>query len=263
MAPEVPPDFPERAPERLYRLQSGCLTVVLDPSTWDTHVAVPPDASRPPNFVDLWHAEAPLHLRTLLSGGLPLHAALVVRDGWGVLLTAPGGTGKSTAAARLIPEWQVWGDDQALVFPDSSAQYRAHPLPTWSNLGYGRPPQRWEVFRHIPLAAVFFLFQHPQNEIFPIGRGTAAVWLNQSVTQMCRRWWIRHAPEPLRNERQIAFRAAADMARRLPMFGLRVSLNGELKRVIESALAGLNRRTISTGRTLKGHPAQAPFSRIT
>jgi len=36
-------------------------------------------------------------------GGVLIHGALAERDGMGVILAAPGGTGKSTAATGFLP----------------------------------------------------------------------------------------------------------------------------------------------------------------
>ena len=65
-------------------------------------------------------------------GGVLLHGALAERDGIGVILAAPGGTGKTTASERLPSPWQSLCDDVTLVVRDTKGNYCAHPWPTWS-----------------------------------------------------------------------------------------------------------------------------------
>jgi len=49
------------------------------------------------------------------SGGLPLHGALVERDGKGVLLAGPREAGKSTCCRRLPTPWNPLCDEEILV----------------------------------------------------------------------------------------------------------------------------------------------------
>ncbi len=65
-------------------------------------------------------------------GGVLIHGALAELDGMGVILAAPGGTGKTTASNRLLAPWRSLCDDTTLVVRDAQGNYWAHPWPTWS-----------------------------------------------------------------------------------------------------------------------------------
>ena len=45
-------------------------------------------------------------------GEVLLHGALAEKDGIGVILAAPGGTGKTTASDRLLAPWRSRCDEQ-------------------------------------------------------------------------------------------------------------------------------------------------------
>ena len=61
-------------------------------------------------------------------GGILIHGALAEREGSGVILAAPGGTGKTTASNRLPAPWRSLCDDSTLVVRDPQGNYWAHPL---------------------------------------------------------------------------------------------------------------------------------------
>jgi SynChlorMet cassette protein ScmC len=120
---------------------------------------------------------------TLPRGGLLIHGALAERDGSGVILAAPSGTGKTTASNRLPPPWHSLSDDATLVVRDGYGNYVAHPWPTWSRFFENGPGGSWEVERGVPLAAVFFLSQSPEDHAEPLNIGEAAAYLMGSVHQ--------------------------------------------------------------------------------
>lgn len=109
------------------------------------------------------------------SGGLLFHAALVERDGKGVLLAGPGGSAKSTLCRRLPRPWCALSDDQALIIRDDRNRYLAHPMLTWSDYLWRRSERRWNVEHYVSLAAIFFIDQARSGEVVPIGQGQAAV----------------------------------------------------------------------------------------
>jgi len=129
----------------------------------------------------------PIYKQTLDSGGLPIHAALVEWNGVGFLLSAPGNTGKSTCCRRLPSPWHALGDDEALVVVDKQTLYQVHPFPTWSDFHSERSGRTWNVQKHLPLVAIFFLEHGKTDKVVPIGQGEAAILINQSARHVCRR----------------------------------------------------------------------------
>lgn len=58
---------------------------------------------------------------------LIVHAAVIEREGYAIIMPAPPGSGKSTLCAALIQEgWRLLSDELALIDPDS---LRAVPMP--------------------------------------------------------------------------------------------------------------------------------------
>jgi SynChlorMet cassette protein ScmC len=181
------------------------------------------------------HVLLPLYLEALRKGGFPVHAALVELEGRGVLLAGRGGIGKSTCCRRLPPPWSVLADDLALVIRDDSGNYRAHALPTWSDLRAGSE-STWDVRRSVPLEAIFFLEQREADEATPAGRGEAAVACRRSAMEVF--WSV--GPFMLRGDPMNiptrAFENTVDFSLAIPAFRLRVSLTGRFWERIEKAL---------------------------
>jgi len=170
------------------------------------------------------------------AGGLPFHAALIERDGSGILLAASGDIGKSTCCRRLSSSWQARSDDGTLVVLDEQGRYLAHPFPTWSDFFWRRSEQTWRVEWHAPLSAIFFLEQAEIDEVVPVGRGQAAVLMTRSAMQVYQPNWIVLTQEKGRTVRKKLFDNACELAKSIPAFKLRVSLNGQFWKEIEKVL---------------------------
>ena len=188
------------------------------------------------DILRMWLALSPVYKRALESGGLPLHAALVERNGMGVLLSAPGGTGKSTCCRRIPPPWKPLCDDLTLVVMGNHKQYRAHPLPTWSNYLWKISDGTWDVQRHIPLSALFFLEQGAADEVVPVGQGQASVLITESATQVYQSIWTNFVDEEKRGLKERVFENACELAGLIPAFKLRVSMQGQFWERMEQIL---------------------------
>jgi len=178
----------------------------------------------------------PIYERTINRGGLPLHAALIETDGKGVVLAAPGGTGKSTCCRRIPSPWQVLCDDETLIVLDLQNQYRAHPFPTWSNYLWKHGERTWDVQRHVQLSALFFLEQSEADEAIPVGQGEGAIMLNQSAAQVCQRNWLNLHHEEERELRKKLFDNACELAKTVPAYKLQVSLDGRFWEKMEEVI---------------------------
>ncbi|MCG6536914.1 MAG: SynChlorMet cassette protein ScmC, partial [Syntrophales bacterium LBB04] len=107
------------------------------------------------------------------NGGILIHGALAERDGMGVILTAPGGTGKTTASKRFPAPWHSLCDDTTLVVLDPQGNYWAHPWPTWSLFQNGQLGGSWDVQRAMPLKGIFLLAQAVEDRVERVGHGQA------------------------------------------------------------------------------------------
>ena len=210
---------------------------VLDRATAGQEILclLPPAKGEGVDLESMRHVLLPLYLEALRKGGFPVHAALVERNGQGVLLAGRGGIGKSTCCRRLPPPWRAPADDLVLVVRDCSGQYRAHALPTWSALREGQEGT-WDVKRSVPLAAIFFLEQAAVDEVTPAGRGEAAVACRRSAMEVI--WSV--GPFKLVGKKPDigtqVFENAVDFSLAVPAYRLRLSLKGRFWEKIEGVL---------------------------
>jgi SynChlorMet cassette protein ScmC len=198
-----------------------------------------PERNHDLDIIRMWLSLHPIYMRAQDSGGLPMHAALVVKNRIGVLLSAPGATGKSTCCRRLPLIWQALCDDETLVVQDNQKKYWAHPFPTWSNLLRKRSEHTWNVQQHFPLSAMFFLEQGETDIAIPVGQGEATILITQSARDVWQRSLRNLNNEQERALRNKLFDNSCQLAKAVPTFSLRVSLNGrfweEMEKVLENA----------------------------
>ena len=178
----------------------------------------------------------PIYQQVLETGGLPLHAGLAEHRGKGVLLAAPRNTGKSTSCRRLPPSWLSLCDEEALIVRHAERRYLVHPLPTWSDYFEKRSNRTWKVNKHLPLTSIFLLEKSTLDEVIPLGQGEATAFVNQLALQMCYRYWADLGPTEMRSRRTQLLENICELARAVPAFKLRVSLDGRFWEKIETVL---------------------------
>ena len=178
----------------------------------------------------------PIYQQVQDTGGLPLHAGLVEHNGKGVLLAGPKNAGKSTCCRLLPKPWYPLCDEETLIVKVNQEQYLAHPFPTWSDYLSKRSEQTWSVHNHVPISSIFFLEQAGSDEVIPLGRGEAAVFINQLATQISCRYWNNLDHEDLMSRKTKLFENATELARAVPAFRLRVSLKGRFWEEMEKVL---------------------------
>ena len=187
-------------------------------------------------IIRMWLALSPVYHRTLESGGLPLHSAMVTCGGKGFLIAAAGGIGKSTCCRRIPPPWEAWCDDTTLIVLDEQDEFQAHPFPTWSNYLWKRSETTWDVQKHLPLSAIFFLEQGPTDDVIPVGKGQASVLITEAATQVCQTGWRNISPTEQRLIKEAIFENACVLASRVPAFRLRATLHGQFWEEMEHYL---------------------------
>ena len=197
-------------------------------------------------YVQLMQLSSILARDAQARGGVLLHGALAEKDGIGVILAAPGGTGKSTASSRLAAPWRSLCDDTTLVVRDAQGNYWAHPWPTWSRfLGEGSGGTRsggtWDVQNAVPLKGVFFLSQALEDHAESLGPGHAVSLLVEcakQASQLMARGLGKEATRALHLER---FDNLCALAGVVPAHVLRISLTGAFWREIEQKIEGSQR----------------------
>jgi len=186
--------------------------------------------------VMMWYALHAIYPGIVHDGGLPLHAALVSREGAGVLLAGGEGAGKSTCCRRMAEMWNVLADDGVLIVPGNTVSYAAHPLPTWSELISGRSQRTYTVEQRVPLSAIFFVEKADQDEVVPLSHGPAAVMINASASYVARQGWKKPNPVQDRLLKKLIFDNSCRIAKTVPSFLLRVSLSGNFWKQMDSVL---------------------------
>jgi hypothetical protein len=169
-------------------------------------------------------------------GGILIHGALAERNGIGVILAAPGGTGKTTASDRLPAPWRSLCDDTTLVVRDSQGNYRAHPWPTWSRFLDGGPGGTWDVQSAVSVKAIFFLSHAFEDRVESVGSGHAVSMLVECVKQasmFMARGLSKEETSALHME---WFNNLCALARVVPAHILHISLTGAFWQEIEQML---------------------------
>jgi len=171
-------------------------------------------------------------------GGVLLHAGLAEWKGQGVVLAAPGGTGKTTASSRLPSPWRSLCDDMTLVVRNTKGQYWAHPWPTWSCFLWGGSGGSWDVEHAVPLKGIFFLSRADEDRAEPVGTGQGVSLLvecAQQASQLMTRGLSKEEKRALQLER---FNNLCALTRTIPSHLLHISLTGTFWLEMERMLLG-------------------------
>ena len=195
-------------------------------------------AHRDALFVQLVELSLIVAREAQARGGVLLHGALAERDGVGVILAAPGGTGKTTASGRLVAPWRSLSDDATLVVRDSHGKYWAHPWPTWSRFLRGDPVGTWDVQSAVPLRGILFLSRAAEDRVEPVGPGRAVSLLVECAEQASGLMTRGHCRVDARALRLERFDNLCALARVVPTHALHISLTGAFWRTIEQMLEG-------------------------
>jgi SynChlorMet cassette protein ScmC len=187
------------------------------------------------DIMRMWESLSIVYSEAQDSGGLLLHGGLLERDGKGVLLLGQAGAGKSTSCRRLSLPWRALSDDQSLVVSDSK-NYLAHPMPTWSEYLTNQSERRWNVEHSVQLAAIFFIEKARIDQVLPLARERAAIYINSSATTAgySMRWNLSNEEE--RRLKRKVFENSCQLAKTIPTYILRASLTGRFWEEMEKVL---------------------------
>lgn len=173
---------------------------------------------------------------TQTCGGFLIHGALAERDGVGVILAAPGGTGKTTASNRFPAPWHSLCDDATLITRDRLGNYWAHPWPTWSRYLNGGQGGSWNVQKALPLKGIFILAHAATDRSERIGPGQAVSLLVECVRQASMFMPLGLSREEVRTLYLERFNNLCALAKIIPTHILHISLTGTFWQNIEQAL---------------------------
>lgn len=170
------------------------------------------------------------------AGGFWVHSALLEKDGKGLLLTAPPGTGKSTCCRRIPSPWKALADDEAAVVRDRKGRYWVHPFPTYMDYCGGRSRKTWDVQRSVPLSAVFFLAKGECDEVSAVGGGTAAAFLFCRAREKGFPNMMRPESTADKGGNKIIFENICQLTKAIPCYRLQATLEGRFWEEMEKVL---------------------------
>jgi SynChlorMet cassette protein ScmC len=189
-------------------------------------------------YINLVRLSLIFALQAQACGGVLIHGALAERDGIGVILAAPGGTGKTTASNRLPAPWRSLCDDTTLVVRDPQGNCWAHPWPTWSRFLWGGSGGSWDVQNAVPLKGIFFLARAAEDRVERVGPGHAVSLLVECARQVSTFMAPGLSKEEVRAMHLERFNNLCALARVIPTHVLHISLTGAFWQEIEQALEG-------------------------
>lgn len=169
-------------------------------------------------------------------GCIPIHAALIERNGIGVILPARGNTGKSTCCNRIPKPWRALCDDEVFIVRSSDHNYSVHPFPTWSNFTMGRPKMSWDTQYHVPLKAIYFIEQAKHDEAIRITDVEAVHRIFNSSWESFGRMTRYLNPNYKIVLRKQTFINSCELSKSVPSYILKVNLQGKFWEEIDKTL---------------------------
>jgi SynChlorMet cassette protein ScmC len=205
------------------------------PDKPEIHCEMGPDRQDVLEIFKLQNALFPIYETAQKKGGVPIHGALIERDGAAVVIAASGGTGKSTCCARVPPPWNPLCDDDTLIVREKGGEgYAAHPFPTWSRLVDGSCQSSWCVQGSLPLKAILFLERAEQKDsVVTINKLEVAARALALPSHMLNDLWFDLELDDYRRQRTTFFRNVSTLVNEVPCYLLRATLKGAFWEEIE------------------------------
>ena len=172
------------------------------------------------------------------TGAMPLHSALAEYEGSGVILSGPSGAGKSTASRRFPHPWRSLCDDTTFLARSGAGIWRAHPWPTWSAFLKGGLKGRWDATYSVPVKAIFFLNHAEDESVETMGDGEALIRMVNASSQVS--FFARTMENDPITSRRINnewFSNLNDLAAKIPIYRLNLSLTGHFWKFVELVIA--------------------------
>ncbi len=187
-------------------------------------------------FMNMFGAWRIIHKHYVLHGGSPFHAAFVGLEDNGILIIAPGNTGKTTSFQRLPDYWDKYSDDLALVIKAGTNKYNVHPLPTWSDYVVRNIKTKFRVEHNLPLKGIFFLEQSNKDKVTEIKQGKAAMEIFNSLKSNSERLLPRMDEFEKKDINSRLLDTSFQLSKAIPCYRLKATLHGEFWKEIEKVL---------------------------
>ncbi|MDD5698864.1 MAG: SynChlorMet cassette protein ScmC [Victivallaceae bacterium] len=188
------------------------------------------------NYTYMCHSMKFLNRYYFHHGGGIFHAAFAALDGQGILISAPGNTGKSTSLARLPDYWNKLADDIAMVIKSPDGRYRAHPFPTWSDYEIRKVSSSCNVESSFPLAAIFFLEQSQRDKVTRLSPGWATQEIILGFSENLQRFMFIADAKDKKSINLKLLDTAVMLAGTIPCYTLEATLDGRFWEKVEKIL---------------------------
>jgi SynChlorMet cassette protein ScmC len=204
----------------------------------------------------IYFALYPVYLDIIRDAGLPFHAALVEKNGRGVLLAGAGNTGKSTCCRRIPAPWNSLCDDESVILR-GNAGFIAHPFPTWSEHVFNASDKSWDVSASVPADALYFLEQSDRDFALPLEPVEAAIRILNGAKEIFQRYFIHPAviPDDEKRVQQMLFHNACELAKSIRCYRLFFSRFGAFWEELETGSGVFPKTPAARGKTV-------PLSRL-
>lgn len=186
-------------------------------------------------ITSMWNSLSPLFRHYTENSGGPMHAAFAGFKGKGILIAAPGNTGKSTSISRLPDYYDKVSDDTVLIVK-SKDTYRCHAIPTWSDYISNRKKSTFDVQSSLPLKAIFFLEQADKDQVIPIAPGKASLEIFESYKQLWSTYCHRMDEDTKKKQQLQTLDNSIYLAKSIPCYKMKATLHGQFWKEIEKVL---------------------------
>ncbi len=184
-------------------------------------------------YIDMWSSLIPIFGHYISKGGGPIHAASAEFNGNGIIIAAPGGTGKSTCYNRLPDYWNLMSDDEALIIKYQK-KYHIHPMPTWSDYLFNRKITTCNSDYYVPLKAIFFLEQSKEDSVENLPKNLCIHKLNNALREPWESYWLKTEKEERTKMSVNVFHNACEIiSSNIPCYKLKATLHGKFWPAIE------------------------------
>lgn len=216
--------------------EANTLRILHEEKSHNLRFSIKPFASRIAEIIAMKSALYPLYRDIISMGGQLFHAGLIELNGRGVILAGRSGAGKSTCCRRLPDYWNAHCDDELLLILDGNGEYRAHPLPTWSEYLEGFSEKTWNIQNSVPVCGVFFIEQAMDDAALSLFDGESASLINESSRQGYMNYGNLFCDQGRKVLQGKLFNNSCAIAKKIPAFTLQVSLEGKFWEEIERVL---------------------------
>ncbi len=211
-------------------------------SIHDTNIIIPVNITLDPVicfFTVVYHILEIIHYYCIQSDGLPLHAGCVMYNNRFILLAGEADGGKSTCCRMFSSKGMVHCDDEVVVLPTSSSNYKVHAFPTITSAREQKTPS-YNLRKAHQLSGVFILEKSLKNEICTLNPMERTLHVYAAALQIYKRYEKKDKNMlPFHVIFEKMYENAVRIGKTVPVYKLKFSLNGGFHEQVDEVLCEL------------------------